>query len=113
MTSKLPLLLVLVEMEGQLKEKSIDLGLGLIPRALTNSRFDEFDPALRIHVDVSKIPWLRLPRMTAVSENIHKRVTAMREQRKKKEKLMSNDGNQASRTPRLTPGERLRERDPW
>lgn len=79
MTSKFPLLLILVELGAQL-EKELDLGLEWIPRdqseeadALTNGRFDDFDPVRRIDVDLSNIKWLLLPQMAAASEDIHKK----------------------------------------
>lgn len=121
MTTKFPLLLILVEMAAQLKTRGLDLGLQWIPRdqneeadALTNSRFEDFDPANRIEVDVDNLNWMILPKMMSVPEDVHRRVTERREQKRKdKEKAPREKKHEETKAPRLKPGERLRARDPW
>lgn len=82
--------------------------------ALTNGRFEDFDPRNRIEVDMDRLNWLLLPQMMVVSEDIHRRVAEKREQ-KKKERQETPQGQQsaAQRSKRLRPGERLCARDPW
>lgn len=70
MTSKFPLYIVLLELTEQLKRRNISVDLRWQSREtniaaddLTNNKFSEFDPSLRINPDLNSLEWLVLPRL--------------------------------------------------
>ena len=72
MTTKFPLVAVLMELAAQLMQRGLSLDLNWAPRlqnlqadALTNADFRGFDPARRVHVDVGGHQWLVLSDMLA------------------------------------------------
>jgi hypothetical protein len=107
---------VLTELAEQLRAKNLALDLGWVPRdqneeadALTNSDFSSFDPDRRIATAVDALPFLVMPRMLAVAEDINQVVKAAREARVAGAASASRE--RAARQTR--PEERLRARDPW
>ena len=86
MTSKFPLVVILAELAAQLRERSMALSLGWVPRdqneeadALTNGDFASFESRLRVDIDVSQVRWLILPRMLEVAGEIYERVRKSKE----------------------------------
>ena len=86
MTSKFPLVVILAELSVQLRERSMALSLGWVPRdqneeadALTNGDFASFSSGLRVEVDVANVRWLILPRMLEVAGEIYERVRRSKE----------------------------------
>ena len=86
MTSKFPLVVILAELAAQLRERSMALSLGWVPRdqneeadALTNGDFASFESRLRVDIDVSQVRWLILPRMLEVAGEIDERVRKSKE----------------------------------
>ena len=72
MTTKFPLVAVLMELSAQLLKRGLALELNWAPRlqnlqadALTNADFRGFDPKLRVHVDVGGHAWIVLSEMLA------------------------------------------------
>ena len=81
MTSKFPLVVILAELSAQLRERSMVLNLGWVPRdqneeadALTNGDFASFSQGLRVEVDVVNVRWRILPRMLEVASDIYEKV---------------------------------------
>jgi hypothetical protein len=86
MTSKFPLVVILAELSVQLRERSMALSLGWVPRdqneeadALTNGDLASFSSGLRVEVDVANVRWLILPRMLEVAGEIYERVRRSKE----------------------------------
>ena len=86
MTSKFPLVVILAELSAQLRERSMALNLGWVPRdqneeadALTNGDFASFSSGIRVDVDVANVRWLILPRMLEVAGEIYERVRRSKE----------------------------------
>ena len=112
MSSKFPLVVILTELAAQMRAKSLELDLEWIPRnqnehadALTNGRTEAFDPALEIRVDVAKLPFMVLPDMMAVADDLYRQVRTRREAKPA-----------AAQMPAAAPKRRrrpLRESDPW
>ena len=86
----------------------MDLQLGWSPRdqniqadALTNGEFGDFDPNLRVAVDVETLPFLVLPRLMVIAEELYAETQRLR----------------AAGPPpapgRAGPRKKLRESDPW
>ena len=81
-----PSLTILAELSAQLRERSMELNLGWVPRdqneeadALTNGDFASFSNGLRVEVDVANVRWLILPRMLEVAGEIYERVRRSKE----------------------------------
>ena len=72
--------------------------------ALTNHDYAAFDPRARVDVGLESIPWLILPRMLTVSEDIYKDLKEKRAQVK--------DLAGAARA-RTRPEDKLRVRERW
>ena len=92
MTSKFPMIVVLTELAEQLRARGLSLSLNWTPRDqneeaddLTNGRFGRFDLQKRINVELSKIPWLILPEMLALSEDLYREVQEAKAKPKKEE----------------------------
>ena len=79
MSSKFPLIIVLTELAAQMQAKDFDLDLQWTPPrnqneeadGLTKNMFKEFDPALRIEVQVDKLPFIVMERMLGVADHLY------------------------------------------
>ena len=112
MTSKFPLVVILVELAAQLEDRNIDLALDWVPRdqnepadALSNGDFAMFDEKRRVHIDLSQTKWLLLPEVLKVSAGLYQDIQTAKARRKL-------DGPRAP-ARRIPAGGRLRDRDPW
>ena len=112
MTSKFPLVVILVELAAQLELRNIDLALDWVPRdqnepadALSNGDFAMFDEKRRVHIDMGQTKWLLLPEILEVSADLYKDVQTAKARRKL--------GGTSVPARRLPAGGRLRDRDPW
>jgi hypothetical protein len=108
MTSKFPLVIILAELAVQLREKSMALNLGWVPRdqneeadALTNGDFASFSHGLRVGVDVGKVRWLILPRMLEVAGDIYEKVRR------------SKEGSGPPKATTRPKAGSIRQRNPW
>jgi len=92
MTSKFPMIVILTELAEQLRTKGLNLSLSWTPRDqneeaddLTNGRFGRFDLRKRMHVELDQIPWLILPEMLRLSEDLYREVQEEKAKPKKEE----------------------------
>jgi hypothetical protein len=113
MTTKYPLLLVLIELSAQSELRGLELDLGWAPRevnceadALSNGQAKGFDPALRVHVRPSKIPWVYMREMEAAAKEFAGDVART----KQVLKLVPRSEVAAKRR---RAEDRLKFRDPW
>ena len=86
MSSKWPLTVLLIELSEQLRAKNMELQLLWRQRDLnqeaddlTNGIYTAFDPARRISVDPSSIPWLVMNDIMQVSEQLYTSICKERE----------------------------------
>lgn len=105
-TMSFPLCCINMELSAQLEARGAQLTLNWAPRThnqeandLTNNRFEQFGPALRVVRELSDVSWLVMPRLLELGEEFFKlrRVTGER-------------APAAGGGPRR---KRLRETDPW
>ena len=104
-TTAFPLCLVAMEASAQMERLGLDLSLTWVPRevnseadALSNLRFEGFDPSRRLEARVQDLPFLVLPTLEARAVAFYHQMAAAPERRR-----------------RRPPGKRagLRETDPW
>ena len=109
LTTRFPASLVLMELAAQLDLYSLDLSLSWIPREqnedaddLSKERFGNFDPELRMEVDMEKLDFIILRKMVSAASSLDEEV---------KEKTTSKmTTSSSSKTP---PSEKLRLTQPW
>ena len=113
MSSKFPLVVILTELAEQLRARRLKLDLAWVPRlqneeadALTNQQYESFDPRLEVKLDLERIDWIVLKKMSGVAEDIYTRLNDMKTERKAA--LEQHAAPQKRR-----PEDRLRHRDPW
>ena len=111
MTTKFPLVAVLMELTAQLMQRGLELDLNWTPRlqnlqadALTNADFRGFDEALRVHVDVGSHPWLVLPEMLASGRSLFEAVRLG-----KLERSVSDLGRASLKRAKVS----FKDREPW
>ena len=114
MSTKFPLVVILMELAAQLRWRRMELGLHWAPReqneeadALTNDLFESFDPRRRARVELASVPWIVLDEMSAASEELFLEIQG----RKAGAKRETCGGNSLPR--RGPPRKKLRARDPW
>ena len=116
MTTKFPLSAVLMELAAGIPCISGGKGLSLlwVPRlqneeadALSNEHFAGFDPAKRVTVDPSDLPWKVLPKMVAYGSDLLARCEHI-----KAEALVDGNATEVAKKKRKAGG-RLRDLDPW
>lgn len=119
MTSKFPSLVILTELAAQLRQRELELTLGWVPRdqneeadALTNGDYKDFDPAGRVKVVLEDLPWIVLPDMMRMSEEIYGIVKETREKGSESAARAGAAGTGAG-AARRRPEDKLRVRDPW
>ena len=75
--------------------------------ALTNNRFEQFDPALRMEVDVGKLQFLVLEKMWTLADDLCRGV------RERKSGWGTTKGGPAEEDRKGEKRRPLREREPW
>ena len=119
MTAKYPLCCVLMELAAALEDRGARLRLEWVPRernepadALSNLEFGQFDPRLRIPVNLAKLPFRVLPELLAAGKDLFEEIAAVKEEREQHlwRKRSSNNGRAPAKEERR---KRLKERDPW
>ena len=85
MSTKFPMLIVLVELAAQLRKLNASLNLVWVPRlqneeadALTNGEFSAFRTENRVNADVPSLSFPFLPKLAEVSEEIHQDILRRR-----------------------------------
>ena len=76
---------------------------------MTNGHFADFDPKLRVEVDLSKVPWVVLPAMLEAGGGMVKELEELRE-KKRAERAAARSRKKAK--GKLAGGA-LKDRDPW
>jgi hypothetical protein len=116
MTSKFPLYLMLIELAEQLNLRNMTVDLQWQRRDrnqaaddLTNGKFEESSPQLRILTELNQISWLVLPRILQEATALHEDVKS-----RKLENLSRGPERQFhSGKKRKRKAESLRTTDPW
>ena len=116
MTSKFPLYLMLIELAEQLSLRNMTVDLQWQRRDrnqaaddLTNGKFEEFSPQLRIGTELSKISWLVLPRILEEATALHEDVKSKKLENMSKGLERKTDSGKK----RKRKAEGLRTSDPW
>ena len=111
MTTKFPLVAVLMELTAQLLQQGQRLELNWAPRlqnveadALSNSDFRGFDAALRVRVQVGSHPWIVLSDMLASGRSLYESIRAG-----KLERSFADLGKSKAKKAKLS----FKEREPW
>ena len=111
MTTKFPLVAVLMELTAQLLQRGQALELNWVPRlqnleadALSNSDFRGFDAARRIRIDVGSHPWIVLPEMLASGRALYESIRVG-----KMERTLSDLGKSSAKKAKVS----FKEREPW
>ena len=111
MSSKFPLYIVLIEFTEQLLAKGVSLDLKWTPRELnqdaddlTNSKFENFTPELRINTPLEELPWKVLPKLMCTAIELYQEI-------KNRKIQLSNDTPQKLRKSK--PQDKLKRKDPW
>ena len=114
-TTKYPLVVVLMEMAHQMRRRRLVLRAHTLPRdqneeadALTNYDFRHFDPAKRIEVDLSKLKFGVLNELFAAGEDYMSQLEVERTAAKKRAERAKGKPER-----KLRPEERLKNTDPW
>ena len=114
LTSKYPLYLVLLELAEQLDSRQLQLELRWTPREknqgaddLTNFKFEKFDVAKRIIVELAKLPWIVLPQLLTQANELHREL----ERRKELKRKLAQPDRARGLKKRKNKG--LRTTDPW
>ena len=109
LTTKFPVSLVLMELAYQLASLKANLSLQWIPREqneeaddLSKERFDRFDPAKRIEVDLEEIGFKVIPRLAEVAGQLDEEIRLRKTSKK--------EGVATQKTPAE---EKLRMTQPW
>ena len=125
MTSKFPLNIVLMELSEQLEKRNLWLQLDWIKRdtnveadALTNEQFHDFDPKLRIPVEIGKLRFVLLNDYMKDGLDLFKQLEERRAVNKKERELQKEHGaldRQYVKKKRSkgNPEDKLRFKDPW
>ena len=121
MTTAFPLGVVLMELSHQMRRRRAILSAEWIPRdqneeadRLTNGLFHDFDPALRIPVDLGKLDFGIMPDLFEQGKSYIRELEEKRRiQKELRQAGLSEEG--AGRRPGRLGGKagRLRDRDPW
>ena len=116
-TTKYPLALILIELAWQSAKRRVALRAEWVPRLqneeaddLTNGKFDKFDPAKRIEVDLERLQFGILDKLLASGEAYHAEVEEAKALAKA-ERLANR--NRTERKKRKLKGEPLKVSDPW
>ena len=111
MTTKFPLVAVLMELTAQLLQQGQMLELNWAPRlqnveadALSNSDFRGFDEARRIRVHVGSHPWIVLSDMLASGRTLYESIRTG-----KLERSFSDLGKSSAKRAKLP----FKEKEPW
>ena len=111
---KFPVSMVLMELSRQLAELQSELQLHWIPREqneesddLSKGKFDAFDPANRIEVDMASVDWKVIPQLMEHAMAFDKELQL---RRTSKEDSRNKSSQTSQKTP---PEERLRLKQPW
>ena len=121
MTTKYPLVVVLMELAHQMRRRRLVLRARWLPRlqneeadALTNSDFRHFSPEKRIPVDVDQLGFKVLPMLFETGKLYVKELEATRKAIKEKAEEDRRKGvARKDGKARKLGSESLRERDPW
>ena len=119
LTTKFPLVVVLMELSHQLRKRRLVLRAEWLPRLqnqeaddLTNEEFHAFDPQRRIRVDLDRLPFAVLPELFAEGSAYVEALAAQREaERSRKAAVASGKTRDEGRKRRKE--EPLRVTDPW
>ena len=111
MTTKYPLVAVLMELAAQLMRRGQGLELNWTPRlqnleadALSNSDFQGFDSARRVRINVGSHPWIVLSEMLASGRALYESIRVG-----KVERSLSDLNRSSAKKAKLS----FKEREPW
>ena len=111
MTTKYPLVAVLMELAAQLLQRGQMLNLNWAPRlqnleadALSNADYRGFDAARRVRVNVGAHPWIVLPDMLAAGRSLYEVLRVG-----KVERSLSDLGKSSAKKSKVS----FKEREPW
>ena len=119
MTTKYPLVVILMELAHQMRRRRIVMRARWLPRleneeadALTNCDYRHFDPTKRVEVDLAKLEFSVLPMLFEVGDSYDAELRAARLADKERAAAAA-EAARASGKRRKKAGDSLRERDPW
>ena len=114
MTTSFPLCCILMELSAQLEVRGILLDLqwerrsfNVLADKLSNGYFDDFDPNLRVEIDLEKIKWIVLTPPLRRAPELFDQIKSLKEQKK------SKGGGKSTKRKREGGAEKLRVRQPW
>jgi hypothetical protein len=120
MTTKYPLVVVLMELAHQMRLRRLVLRARWLPRlqneeadALTNFDYRHFSKDKRIPVDLEKIGFKVLPMLFEAGEAYVKELEEARKSEKARSRLAVEEGKAQAGKKRRKVGDALRDRDPW
>ena len=120
MTTKYPLVVVLMELAHQMRLRRLVLRARWLPRlqneeadALTNFDYRHFSKDKRIPVDLEKIGFNVLPMLFEAGEAYVKELEEARKSEKARSRLAVEEGKAQAGKKRRKVGDALRDRDPW
>ena len=112
MTSKFPMVGVLMELAEQVRRREVVLNLEWAPReqnteadALTNNETSGFDPRRRIEVKLEELERAILPGAMAIADEIYEKARETRRTKPERNDLLPRQ--------KTALADRLRVRDPW
>jgi hypothetical protein len=120
MTTKFPLVIVLMEIAAVLQSKGTHLELHWLPRlqnseadCLTNQDFTQFDPALRVRVNIEEYQGIVMRKMMSAGMDLYTEIRAAKVSKieSKLKRLSPTDAQPVSSAKKGRTN--LRETDPW
>ena len=119
LTTKFPLMILLMELSEQLELRHLWLDLHWVPRdqndeadALSNMEFKDFDKAKRVEVDLKEVKWILLEEFMEYGLEFQRHMEEMKQQTKEPISTQISWEPPRKQKKRM-PTERLRFTDPW
>ena len=113
LSTKWPIMPLLIELSEQLRAREAELHLSWIPREnnqeaddLSNLKLDEFSLENRVHFKLSEIPWIAFMELIGTTETMYKEIVQRREENKARKRP-------AQSIKRLRGNKRLKWTSPW
>lgn len=117
MTTKYPLVCVLMEIAAQLMHRKDNLSLFWAPReqnieadALTNEHFHGFDPKLRVRLCMRSVNWLLLHQMLEAGASLYKDIKDAKLERVDKLLAKAESGEPLRKKHKVL---KFKQREPW
>ena len=113
LSTKWPIMPLLIELSEQLRVREAELHLHWIPREdnqeaddLSNLSFKDFNPGNRVHFTLEELPWIVFHDLIKVTGEMYAGIVQMREEAKARKRPLPN-------LPKLRGNKRLKWTSPW